>query len=135
MCNFLIFAINIFCWKFRTYCWRFTKAVREYYFYYSIVEVIIQWLISNRTSSGYWPINWKKKLVRLGNSFCFLFSKFCFWEYKKKFLYFWNQKHVWLIEIKKIFLKKKIENTKKDSLLFLFLFFVFWLKINNNLQS
>ena len=32
------------------------------------------------------------------NSFCFLFSKTCFWEYKEKtiFLYFWNQKHVWL---------------------------------------
>ena len=29
------------------------------------------------------------------------------------FLYFWNKKHVWLVEIKKnSFLKKKIENTK-----------------------
>ena len=45
-----------------------------------------------------------------GNSFCFLFSKTCFWEYKEKtiFLYFWNQKHVWLVEIKKIvFWRKK----------------------------
>ena len=45
-----------------------------------------------------------------GNSFCFLFSKTCFWEYKEKkiFLYFWNQKHVWLVEIKKYgFLRKK----------------------------
>ena len=36
----------------------------------------------------------------------FLFSilKTCFWEYKEKtiFLYFLNQKHVWLVEIKKI---------------------------------
>ena len=50
-----------------------------------------------------------------GNSFCFLFSKICFWEYKEKtiFLYFLNQKHVWLAEIKKdSILKKKIENTK-----------------------
>ena len=46
-----------------------------------------------------------------GNSFCFLFSKTCFWEYKEKknFLYFQNQKHVWLVEIKKIvFWRKKI---------------------------
>ena len=38
------------------------------------------------------------------------------WEYKEKiiiFLYFLNQKHVWLVKIKKYsFLKKKIENTK-----------------------
>ena len=50
-----------------------------------------------------------------GNSFYFLFSKTCFWEYKENFffLYFWNQKHVWLVEIKKDgFLRKKIENTK-----------------------
>ena len=49
-----------------------------------------------------------------GNSFYFLFSKTCFWEYKKKFLYFLNKKHVWLVEIKKkkSFLEKKIENTK-----------------------
>ena len=39
-----------------------------------------------------------------GNNFCFLFSKTCFWEYKakKKFVYFLNQKHVWLAKIKKI---------------------------------
>ena len=45
-----------------------------------------------------------------GNSFYFLFSKTCFWEYKEKtiFLYFWNKKHVWLVEIKKIvFWKRK----------------------------
>ena len=50
-----------------------------------------------------------------GNNFCFLFSKTCFLEYKEKtiFLYFLNQKHVWLVKIKKIvFLKKKIESTK-----------------------
>ena len=50
-----------------------------------------------------------------GNSFCFLFSKTCFWEYKEKkiLLYFLNKKHVWLVEIKKDgFLRKKIENTK-----------------------
>ena len=49
-----------------------------------------------------------------GNSFCFLFSKTFFWEYKEKtnFLYFQNQKHVWLVEIKKSFLMKKIENIK-----------------------
>ena len=53
--------------------------------------------------------------VMFGNGFCFLFSKTCFWEYKEKtiFLYFWNKKHVWLVEIKKDgFLRKKIENTK-----------------------
>ena len=48
-----------------------------------------------------------------GNSFCFLLLKTCFWEYKEKtiFLYFWNKKHVWLVEKKKEF-EKKIENTK-----------------------
>ena len=47
-----------------------------------------------------------------GNSFCFLFSKTFFWEYKKKiiFLYFWNKKHVCLVEIKK---KKFFEKKKK----------------------
>ena len=32
----------------------------------------------------------KKKKVIFGNSFCFIFSKTCFWEYKEKtiFLYF-----------------------------------------------
>ena len=39
-----------------------------------------------------------------GNSFCFLFSKTLFWEYKKKILVFFKSKnHVWLVEIKKIF--------------------------------
>ena len=49
-----------------------------------------------------------------GNSFCFLFSKTCFGECKEKtiFLYFWNKKQVKLVEIKKIVLWKKIENTK-----------------------
>ena len=50
------------------------------------------------------------------NCFCFLFLKTCFWEYKEKtiFLYFRNQKHVWLVKIKKkdSFLKKRKENTK-----------------------
>ena len=57
---------------------------------------------------------WKVK-VMFGNSFYFLFSKKKIWEYKEKtiFLYFWNQKHVWLVKIKKIvFWRKKIENTK-----------------------
>ena len=42
--------------------------------------------------------------VMFGNNFCFLFLQTCFGEYKEKtiFLYFWNQKHVWLVEIKKI---------------------------------
>ena len=51
-----------------------------------------------------------KNKVMFGNSFCFLFSKTCFGEYKEKtiLLYFWNQKHVWLVEIKKDgFLRKK----------------------------
>ena len=41
--------------------------------------------------------------VMFGNSFYFLFSKTCFWEYKEKknSLHFWNKKHVWLVEIKK----------------------------------
>ena len=58
--------------------------------------------------------NIKKKNL-FGNSFCFLFSKTCFREYKEKtiFLYFWNKKHVWLVEIKKRwFFKKEKENTK-----------------------
>ena len=55
-------------------------------------------------------VNKEETKVMFGNSFCFLISKACFWEYKEKtiFLYFWNQKHVWLVEIKKIaFWKKK----------------------------
>ena len=52
----------------------------------------------------YSPVVWSKFKVMFGNSFCFLFSKICFWNYKEKtiFLYFLNQKHVWLVEIKKI---------------------------------
>ena len=44
-----------------------------------------------------------------GNSFFFLFSKTGFWKYKEKtiFLYFLNQKHVWLVEIKKIVFEEK----------------------------
>ena len=43
------------------------------------------------------------------NSFYFLFSKTCFWKYKEKtiFLYFWNQKHVWLVKLKKIVFWRK----------------------------
>ena len=46
-----------------------------------------------------------------------LFSIFknCFWKYKVKtiFLYFWNQKHVWLVKIKKIiFWRKKLKILK-----------------------
>ena len=55
------------------------------------------------------------------NNFCFLFSKTYFGEYKEKiiFLYFWNKKHVWLVEIKKkkVFWRKKKENTKDMLLL------------------
>ena len=67
---------------------------------------------------GRWELiqdKFRDSMVMFGNSFCFLFSKTCFWEYKEKtiFLYFWNQKHVWLVEIKKDgFLRKKIENNK-----------------------
>ena len=57
-----------------------------------------------------------KTKVMFGNSFCFLFSKTYFLKYKEKtiFLYFWNQKHVWLVEIKKIVFwkKERKENTK-----------------------
>ena len=52
----------------------------------------------------------KNYYVIFSNSFCFLFSKTYFWEYKEKnnFLIFLKKKHVWLIEIKKnSFLKKK----------------------------
>ena len=56
-----------------------------------------------------------------GNSFYFLFLKTCLWEYKEKiiFLYFWNKKHVWLVEIKKdgfFFFKK---NRKYQNMLLL----------------
>ena len=51
-----------------------------------------------------------------GNRFCFLFSKTYFGKCKEKtiFLYFWNQKHVWLVKIKKkiVFLKKKMKILK-----------------------
>ena len=38
-----------------------------------------------------------------GNSFCFLFSKTCFWEYKEKtiFLYFLNKKIFGQLKLKK----------------------------------
>ena len=52
----------------------------------------------------------QKTLVMFGNTFCFLFSKTNFLKYNEKtiFLYFWNKKHVWLAEIKRIvFLRKK----------------------------
>ena len=57
------------------------------------------------------------KIIRLClvTVFIFYFQKLVFENIKKKtiFLYFWNQKHVWLVEIKKDgFLRKKIENTK-----------------------
>ena len=46
------------------------------------------------------------------NSFCFLFSKTYFWEYKEKknSYIFLIKKHVWLVEIKK---KKKFFEEKK----------------------
>ena len=49
-----------------------------------------------------------------GNHFCVLFLKTCFWEYKlkKEFLYFLNQKHVWLVEIKKLKKKKNLKKKK-----------------------
>ena len=49
-----------------------------------------------------------------GNSFYFLFSKTCFWEYKEKiiFLYFWIQKYIWLVEIKKIVFWRKKKKEK-----------------------
>ena len=63
-----------------------------------------------RITGHYDSYTYMKTKVMFGNSFCFLFSKTYFWEYKEKtiFLYFWNQKHVWLVEIKKDgFLRKK----------------------------
>ena len=55
----------------------------------------------------------KESRVMFGSSFCFLFKKICFWEYKEKiiFLYFWNKKHVWLVEMKKE--KKFFEKKRK----------------------
>ena len=51
------------------------------------------------------------------NSFYFLFSKTCFGEYKETkktiFLYFLNQKYVWLDEIKKIVFEKKKQKILK----------------------
>ena len=48
-----------------------------------------------------------------GNSFCFLFSKTCFWEYKEKtiFLYFWIKNMFGLLKLKK---KKKLFFEKKN---------------------
>ena len=72
--------------------------------------------------------HWKVK-VMFGNSFCFLFSKTCFGEYKEKtiLLYFWNQKHVWLDEIKKDgFLKKKEKENIKICC---------YLDLNSNINS
>ena len=47
--------------------------------------------------------------------FFFLFSKTCFWKYKEKtiFLYFLNQKHVWLVEIKRQFFEEKKQKILK----------------------
>ena len=77
-------------------------------------EFYILILKSNVEPHYKYSSKWVTKII-FGNSFCFLFSKTCFWEYKEKtiFLYFWNKKYVWLVEIKKYgFLRKKIENTK-----------------------
>ena len=57
----------------------------------------------------------KKLRLCLVIVFIFYFQKLVFENIKKKtiFLYFLNQKHVWLVEIKKIvFWRKKIKNTK-----------------------
>ena len=49
-----------------------------------------------------------------GNSFYFLFSKTCFWEYKKKkFSCIFEIKNMFgQLKLKRQFFKKKIENTK-----------------------
>ena len=65
-----------------------------------ILKVLQKWL---SYSWILWETWWNTKAkVIFGNSFYFLSSKTCFWEYKKKNLYFWNKKYVWLAEIKKI---------------------------------
>ena len=48
--------------------------------------------------------------VMIGNNFVFYFQKLLLGNIKKKtiFLYFLNQKHVWLVEIKKIGFWRKL---------------------------
>ena len=49
-----------------------------------------------------------------GNSFCFLFSKTCFWEYnEKKIPCIFKIKNMFgQLKLKRYFFEKKIENTK-----------------------
>ena len=45
--------------------------------------------------------------VMFGNSFCFLFSKTCFWKYKEKTIFFC------IFEIKNMFGQLKLKKKKK----------------------
>ena len=67
---------------------------------------IWEWVVPNKN----WRNNAKLKLC-LVTDFVFYFQKLGFRSIKKKtffFWYFWNQKHVWLVEIKNIvFWRKK----------------------------
>ena len=61
-----------------------------------------------------WPISKQTLRLCLVIIFVFYFQKLIFGNIKKKtiLLYFLNQKHVWLVEIKKIVFEKKKENIK-----------------------
>ena len=76
--------------------------------------------MGNIMPKGYLLVNYFRKIfigkkkkelkLYLVIVFVFYFSKTYYWEYKENtiFLYFWNQKHVWLVEIKKtVFWRKK----------------------------
>ena len=78
-----------------------------FFFQKNITTILIELPSTLRTNMWYFTLDLRIRLF--DNSFCFLFSKTCFWEYKEKtiFLYFRNQKHVWLVEIKRQFFEEK----------------------------
>ena len=71
------------------------------------------------------------------NNFCFLFSKTCFDNIKKKkIMYFQNQKHVWLVELKKNKNKKiKIKKPEKVILKIETFFFSIHFELSNKFSS
>ena len=122
-----VFGYCLFCWKLIIYCWKQQKNnfLVTVHSPKHCTFTLMYCLCLINSARGIGQKKKKKKSknvdtwvfihiqmdtkVIFGNSFCFLFSKTYFWEYKEKtiFLYFWNKKHVWLAKIKKIVFWRK----------------------------
>ena len=104
--TFLLNQTNKFFISLQKMCYLLFYLIRTYSLFFSTKQISF---LSPHFSILPTKLKWEKTKVMLGNNFCFLFSKTCFGEYKEKtiFLYFWNKKHVWLVEIKKIVFWKK----------------------------